>query len=84
MILGVSASYVTAGIDNSVAISANGQAYAWGYSQSYRTGLRTEESVQAPTLITNSAIKTRKITFAACGGQFLILVGQAPAINGVK
>jgi regulator of chromosome condensation len=82
--LDVSAAFVAAGIDNSVAVAADGRAYSWGYSQSYRTGLRTEDSVEKPTLITNSTIATRKITFAGCGGQFLILAGPKVVINGVE
>jgi regulator of chromosome condensation len=82
--LDVSAASVAAGIDNSIAIAVDGKPYAWGYSQSYRTGLRTEDSVERPTLITNSTLVTRKMTFAGCGGQFLVLAGPKVMINGVN
>lgn len=81
--LDIKAVSVAAGIDNSVAVSNDSKAYSWGYSQNYRTALRTENTVQSPTLITNSTISMRKVTFAGCGGQFLVLAGPRILNNGV-
>ncbi len=68
---------MAAGIDNSFAISRDGEIYSWGFSASYRTGQGTENSVDMPTKIENSAVRGKKITFAGCGGQFSVLAGPA-------
>ena len=68
---------VAAGIDNSFAVTDEGEVYAWGFSGNYRTGLGTDETVDTATLVENSAIKGKEITFAGCGGQFSVLAGPA-------
>jgi regulator of chromosome condensation len=69
--------FVATGIDNGIAITADGKAYAWGFSANYRTGLGTEEPVEEPTLVENSAVKGKRLTWAGCGGQFSVLAGPA-------
>ncbi|KAH8597764.1 regulator of chromosome condensation 1/beta-lactamase-inhibitor protein II [Bisporella sp. PMI_857] len=66
---------VAAAIDNSFAITSEGKAYGWGYSENYRTGLGTDDTVKVPTLIAKGDIKEKKVTFAGCGGQFSVLAG---------
>jgi len=66
---------VAAAIDNSFAITKEGKAYAWGYSENYRTGLATEDTVKVPTLLERGDMKGKKINFADCGGQFSVLAG---------
>lgn len=68
---------VTAGIDDSIAITEKGEAYSWGFSANYRTGQGTEEVIKEATRIENSAVKGKKLTFAGCGGQFSVLAGPA-------
>ena len=68
---------VAAGIDNCLAISNEGEAFSWGYSANYRTGLGTDESIEEPTQLENTALKGKKLTFAGCGGQFSVLAGPA-------
>jgi regulator of chromosome condensation len=68
---------VAAGIDDSLAITDNGEAYSWGFSANYRTGQGTEEVIKEATKIENSAIKGKKLTFVGCGGQFTVLAGPA-------
>ncbi|KAI5459671.1 regulator of chromosome condensation 1/beta-lactamase-inhibitor protein II [Mariannaea sp. PMI_226] len=79
---------VTAGTDNSFAITENGKVYSWGFSSNYQTGQGTLDEIKTPTLIDNTAIRDKKIIGAGAGGQFSILVGgsdEAPAkANGVK
>jgi regulator of chromosome condensation len=64
---------VAAGIDHSISLTALGKAYSWGFSSNYRTGLGTEDSVERPTIIDNTAVARSSIKFAGCGGQFLVL-----------
>ncbi len=61
----------------------DGKAYSWGFSANYRTGLRTEDSVQTPTLVDNTAIHGRTLTFAGCGGQSSVLASPATLSNGI-
>ena len=67
--------FIATGIDNSIAITEDGKAYSWGFSANYRTGLGTEEPVEEPTLVENSAVKEKRLTWAGCGGQFSVLEG---------
>jgi regulator of chromosome condensation len=79
----LSAVFVAAGIDNSIALTEKGEAYSWGFSSDYRTGLGTQETVDVPTQIQNTALMGKKITFAGCGGQFSVVAGPASLPNGV-
>jgi regulator of chromosome condensation len=65
--------FVDAGIDHSICVTDTGEAYSWGFSSNYRTGLRTEDSIERPTLIDNSTISQQHVVSASCGGQFLVL-----------
>ncbi|KAH6663242.1 regulator of chromosome condensation 1/beta-lactamase-inhibitor protein II [Halenospora varia] len=70
----LTASFVAAGIDNSFAISAKGEAFSWGYSDNKRTGEgNVDGPVTEPTLLANTDVKERELTFAGCGGQFSLL-----------
>lgn len=73
----ISALTVSAGIDNSIALTPTGEVYSWGFSSNYRTGLGTEETIEEPTQIQNTALVGKKLTFAGCGGQFSVLAGPA-------
>ncbi|TVY43384.1 Protein pim1 [Lachnellula subtilissima] len=77
LVSGIHAVSVAAAIDNSIAVTAEGKAYSWGFSANYRTGLGTDETVKEATLLAKGDIANRKITFAGCGGQFSILAGPA-------
>jgi regulator of chromosome condensation len=68
---------VAAAIDDSFSITKIGKAYAWGYSENYRTGLGTKKTVMEPTLLQKGDIKDKRLVFAGCGGQFSILAGFA-------
>lgn len=61
----------------------DGRVYSWGFSANYRTALRTEDSVETPTLVDNTAIHGRKLTFAGCGGQFSVFAGPATHGKGI-
>ena len=80
----INAVSVAAGIDNTFAITQDGEAYSWGFSANYRTGLGTEDPVTEATIIENTAVKGKRLTFAACGGQFSVLAGPADLGNGKR
>lgn len=60
-----------------MAVNDQAQAYSWGFSAGCRTGLGTEDSVEVPTLMANTAVRDKKISFVGCGGQFSVLAGPA-------
>ena len=67
------------GIDTNIAVTNDGKPYSWGFSTNYQTGLGTEDDVQFPTLIANTAIKDEHIVYAGAGGQFGILASESEA-----
>ncbi|KAG4026939.1 hypothetical protein MFRU_035g00900 [Monilinia fructicola] len=80
---GITATFVSGAIDNSIAIAEDGKVWAWGYSENYRTGLGTDDTIWTPTAVENTAIKGKKMTFAGCGGQFSVLAGpEVELTNG--
>jgi regulator of chromosome condensation len=74
---------VSAGIDNCLAITKEGEAYSWGFSANYRTGLGTDEPVEEPTKLENTALVGKFLTFVGCGGQFSVLAGPSIVTNGI-
>ena len=76
------ATHVAAGIDNTFAIVDRpgfytiNKALAWGFSDSFRTGLGTEDSVPRPTQVQSADFAGWDIMFAYCGGQFSVLAGD--------
>ncbi|KUI53484.1 Protein pim1 [Cytospora mali] len=65
---------VACGTDNSFAITEDGKAYSWGFSANYQTGQgETEDDVEVPTLIDNTAVRDKKLVYAGAGGQFSVL-----------
>ena len=77
VIQGIHAVSVAAAIDDSFAITKDGKAYSWGYSENYRTGQGTEETLMEATLLSRGDLKDKKLTYAGCGGQFSVLAGPA-------
>lgn len=61
---------VAAGIDCCIAISTTGEAYGWGFGESYRTGLGTDDDVVLPKRMDSKSVISRKLTWAGLGGQF--------------
>ncbi|KAI1750332.1 regulator of chromosome condensation 1/beta-lactamase-inhibitor protein II [Xylaria castorea] len=79
--------FITAGVDTSFAIGETGRVYSWGFSANYQTGQGTTDDIEVPTMIDNSAIRSRKIIWAGAGGQFSALAAAheddgSPAVNG--
>jgi len=64
---------VATGTDTCFVITEEGQAYSWGFSTNYQTGQGTDKDVVEATLVDNSAVRGKKLTFAGIGGQFGVL-----------
>ena len=69
------AQYAAAGTDHNIALDGNHEAYAWGFSANYQTGLGTSDDVEEPTKIDNTATRGKKLTWAGAGGQYSMLAG---------
>jgi regulator of chromosome condensation len=84
---GFDAVYATAGSDHCIAISRDGKAYSWGFSQTYQTGQGQDDEVEIATHIDNTAVRGKKLVWAGAGGQFSAVAGLADygqLVNGVN
>lgn len=72
---------VSCGPDHNIAITKTGKAFSWGFSATYQTGLGTDDDIEKPTLIDNTAVKDKKLIWAGCGGQYSMLAAYA---NGAE
>ncbi|MCJ1387623.1 hypothetical protein MMC18_000466 [Xylographa bjoerkii] len=80
---GLDAAFVAAGSDHSIAVTKDGKAYSWGFSADYQTGLGKDDDVECATLIDNTAIRGKHLTWAGAGGQYSVLAGEAATLaNG--
>lgn len=66
---------VSAFPDGCLVVTKEGQAYSWGFSGNYQTGLGTTNEVADATLIDNTAVRGKKLIWAGAGGQFGVLAG---------
>ncbi|KAF2865861.1 regulator of chromosome condensation 1/beta-lactamase-inhibitor protein II [Massariosphaeria phaeospora] len=64
------------GPEHTIVIDKNGKAYSWGFSVNYQTGQGTDDDVEIPTMIDNTAVRDTKLTFAGAGGQYSILASK--------
>ncbi|KAF2633706.1 RCC1/BLIP-II [Macroventuria anomochaeta] len=64
------------GPEHTIVIDKDGKAYSWGFSANYQTGQGTDEDVDEPTHIDNTAVRETKLTWAGCGGQYSILASK--------
>jgi regulator of chromosome condensation len=79
--------YAAAGSDHCIAISRDGKAYSWGFSQTYQTGQGQDDEVEIATHIDNTAVRGKKLVWAGAGGQFSAVAGLADygqLVNGVN
>lgn len=69
--------FIASGPEHNIALTEKGQAYSWGFNTSFNCGQgETEGDVEMPTLIDNTAVRSQKLVWAGCGGQFS-MVGSA-------
>jgi regulator of chromosome condensation len=84
---GFEAVYATAGSDHCIAISKDGKAYSWGFSQTYQTGQGQDDEVEVATHIDNTAVRGKQLVWAGAGGQFSAVAGLADdskLVNGIN
>lgn len=79
----IDAAYVSAGPDHSIAVGKDGRVWSWGFSVNYQTGQGTDDDIEVATIIDNTAVRGKKLTWAGAGGQFSVFAAPAePTING--
>ena len=72
------AATATAASDHTIAITADGKAYSWGFNVNYQTGQgETDDDVETATLIDNTAVRDKQLNWAGAGGQFSVLTSVA-------
>ncbi|KAF9697380.1 hypothetical protein EKO04_004847 [Ascochyta lentis] len=64
------------GPEHTIVIDKDGKAYSWGFSANYQTGQGTDEDVDEPTHIDNTAVRETKLAWAGCGGQYSVLASK--------
>lgn len=71
-------SFVAAGSDHNILVTYNGKAYSWGFNANYQCGHgKVERDFEVATLIDDSAVRDKKLTWAGAGGQYSIVAGPA-------
>ncbi|KLU87031.1 hypothetical protein MAPG_06037 [Magnaporthiopsis poae ATCC 64411] len=77
----ITAVRVAAGSDCTFAVAADGHVHAWGYSDGYRTGLGTDDTVDRPREIKRDANKAsladKVFETVETGGQFTVITGPS-------
>lgn len=64
------------GPDHTIVVDESGKAYSWGFSANYQTGQGTDDDINTPTMIDNTAVRDTKLTWTGCGGQYSILASR--------
>ncbi|KAI0466033.1 RCC1/BLIP-II [Xylaria cf. heliscus] len=57
----LNASFVATGTDTTIAITADGRAYTWGFSASWQTGEGTQDDVELPMVIETRRVLEKKL-----------------------
>lgn len=68
---------VASGAEHCIAVAKDGKAFAWGFSEAYRTGLGTDDDVPTPLRIENTAVREKRLVWAGAGGQFSVVTAAA-------
>ncbi|THC87137.1 hypothetical protein EYZ11_013417 [Aspergillus tanneri] len=68
--------FATAGTDTSFALTAQGQAYSWGFNVEGQAGHPDADEIKPPTPVKSKHIDGKKLVSAAAGGQFSIIMGE--------
>lgn len=65
------------GTDHTICISADGEAFSWGFNVNYQCGQGITDDITRPTRIENTAVRNRDLNWAGAGGQFSVLTSVA-------
>ena len=65
------------GSEHTLAITAEGKAFAWGSGSVYQLGLGVGEDEPIPSMVDNTAVRNVKLNWASGGGQYSIFTAPA-------
>lgn len=68
--------YAAAGSDHNITVTSEGKAYSWGFNSNYQCGQGTEEDIPIATLINNTAVRNKRLSWAGAGGQYSMLAAS--------
>lgn len=71
--------YAAAGSDHNIVVTTDGKAFSWGFNVNYQCGIGTEDDVDIPQVIENSAVRDKHIIWAGAGGQYSMLAAAHDA-----
>lgn len=80
-------SFVAAGSDHNILITSEGKAYSWGFNVNFQCGQGSNDDIDeidTPTLIDNTAVRGKKLTWAGAGGQYSMLAGPSSEVNSSR
>lgn len=68
---------VAIGTDHTISVNNNGEAWSWGFNANYQCGQGTDDDIEVPTHVANTAVRNRVLSWAGAGGQFSIFAAVA-------
>ena len=71
--------FAAAGSDHNVVVTNDGKAFSWGFNVNYQCGIGTEDDVDIPQVIENTAVRDKHLIWAGAGGQYSMLAGAHDA-----
>jgi regulator of chromosome condensation len=72
----IGCTYVAAGSDHNILITSGGKAYSWGFNANYQCGQGPkDDDITIATLIDNSAVRQKRLSWAGAGGQYSMIAG---------
>ncbi|RAK75569.1 RCC1 domain-containing protein [Aspergillus fijiensis CBS 313.89] len=81
---GIKANAVAAGSDHSIAIDSDGHPWSWGFSATYQTGQGTQDDIEVATVVENTAIRGKRLTWAGAGGQFSVFTEPVMLLSALN
>lgn len=70
-------SFVAAGSDHNILVTSDGKAYSWGFNAIHQCGQGRDDDIVVATLIDNTVVRGKKLTWAGAGGQYSMLAGPS-------
>jgi regulator of chromosome condensation len=67
----------SSGPENNIVLTKDGKAYSWGFNPTFQCGQGTDDDVIQPTMIDNTAIRRKRLSWTGMGGQFTMLAAEA-------
>ncbi|PGH26478.1 hypothetical protein AJ80_01792 [Polytolypa hystricis UAMH7299] len=82
----VEAVFAAAGSEHNIAITRDGKAYSWGFNDSYRTGIPSDDDIQVARLIKSASVRDLRLVWAGASGRYgMVATEYSSALpNGIS